>query len=213
MRAHTHTHIHTQVRAHTHTHLQTHRVICTTEPLSCLGSLTDRARSTSCRFLNVSDNIDGNSMMCNVLSTGETKYIGKATSEKKKRWLVRESTCFLATWVGRQIFFCPNFKKKKESAPIFWCRSGYRRQTIFFFRPYQSLICKQTKNINASNVDNAADTTLLIMRIDTTRLIMRTDATLWSDKETDATLLIRQGYRCYTLIRKWNIYHTATLWW
>ena len=51
VRAHTHTYA--SARAHSHTHLQTHRVICTTEPLSCLGSLTDRARSTSCRFLNV----------------------------------------------------------------------------------------------------------------------------------------------------------------
>ena len=134
-----HTHIDTQVRAHTHTHLQTHRVICTTAPLSCLGSLTDRVRSTSCRFLNVSDNIDGNSMMCNVLSMGETKYIGKATSEKKKKdgWLENLHVFWQLESVGRFLYFFSKFqKKKKESAPIFWCRSGYRRQTIFFFRPY-----------------------------------------------------------------------------
>jgi hypothetical protein len=39
-------------------------------------------------------------------------------------------------WIEKLRFFFFKFqKKKKESAPIFWCRSGYRKQTIFFFRP------------------------------------------------------------------------------
>ena len=130
-----HTHIHTQVRAHTHTHLQTHRVICTTEPLSCLGSLTDRARSTSCRFLNayVSDNIDVNSM-CNVLSIGETKYIGKATSEKKKKdgWLENLHVFWQLESVGRFFFFQISKKKKRSRRRFFGVGRVTGDKQLFF---------------------------------------------------------------------------------
>ena len=72
--------------------------------------------------------------MCNVISIGETKYIGKATSEKKKKdgWLENLHVFWQLESVGR-FFFSQKKKKKGVGADFFGVGRVTGDKKFFFF--------------------------------------------------------------------------------
>ena len=73
--------------------------------------------------------------MCNVLSIGETKYIGKATSEGKKKdgWLENLHVFWQLESVGRFFkFFTSKLKKKRSRRRFFGVGRVTGDKQIFF---------------------------------------------------------------------------------